>query len=132
LSCGYHDSDIFLWCDLLCRCYVAGYGSGRVWQMISIHRIDEVELMIKEGRHSKARHLIRDMLADLKRHPSSDPGMVEKNSVMTGLLTDTLETLLSFYNESNISLNTLRAARFLVHPPMKDASSERDWRRIKY
>lgn len=82
--------------------------------MINIQRIDEVEALIREGRHCKARHLLRDLLAELKRHQPADRHQAERTSIVTGLLSDTLDMLLVFYHESQISTNALRAARLLA------------------
>lgn len=104
----------------------------KVGQMITVHRIDEVESLIREGRHCKARHHIRDMLADLGAHKPSDPHLAERWRVVSGLLTDTLDMLLLFYHESQISLHALQAARMLVQLPQSSRPSGAKWRRIKY
>jgi len=90
--------------------------------MINSERFDEVEELIREGRYGKARHAIRGMLADMKQYPTpsfSQFSQDEKTSVVTGLLSDTLDMLLFFYHESQISLNSIKAARLLsqgFHP----------------
>lgn len=100
--------------------------------MINIHHIDEVESLIREGRHCKARHLLRDLLAELKMHQPADHHQAEKTNIVTGLLSDTLDMLLVFYHESQISLNALRAARLLVQVPQSSRPATTKWRRIKY
>lgn len=99
--------------------------------MIDMQRFDEVEMLIKEGRHGKARHVIRDMLAELKQHQPADGHQAEKSSIVAGLLSDTLDSLLLFYHESQISVNAIRAARLLTQScfqvtPIGRKSSWRD------
>ena len=79
--------------------------------MINQQNFNEVEELIKDGQHRKARHLIRDMLAEIKQgfHDAD-----EKTSVVKGLLSDTLDMLLLFSHESQISLNSIKAARLLA------------------
>lgn len=101
--------------------------------MINIHRIDEVESLIREGRHCKARHLLRDLLAEIRTCQAADRLQAEKNGIVAGLLSDTLDMLLLFYHESQISLNALQAARLLLQLPTSSRSAAGgQWRRIKY
>lgn len=101
--------------------------------MITIHRIDEVEALIREGRHCKARHVLRDLLADIRAHKPVDRHQAERTGIVAGLLLDTLDMLLLFYHESQISLNALQAARLLLQvPPSTRSSTTGQWRRIKY
>lgn len=101
--------------------------------MINARHIDEVEAMIREGRHGKARHLIRDLLTELQGQESSDRYLAEKINVIAGLLSDTLDMLLMFCHESQISLNGLHAARLLAQPqPSVRSPIGAKWRRIKY
>ena len=79
--------------------------------MINLQSFNEVEELIKDGQHRKARHLIRDMLAEIKQHFIE---VDEQSSVVKGLLSDTLDMLLNFTHESQISLNAIRAARLLA------------------
>ncbi|MFP5430128.1 MAG: hypothetical protein ACLGHE_03985 [Gammaproteobacteria bacterium] len=101
--------------------------------MINIHRIDEVESLIREGRHCKARHVLRDLLVEIKTCQPADRQQAEKNGIVAGLLSDTLDMLLLFYHESQISLSALRAARLLLQvQPSSRSSTMGQWRRIKY
>lgn len=79
--------------------------------MINLQSFNELEALIKDGQHRKARHLIRDMLAEIKQHFIE---LDEQSSVVKGLLSDTLDMLLGFTHESQISLNAIRAARLLA------------------
>lgn len=79
--------------------------------MINQQSFNEVEELIKDGQHRKARHLIRDMLAEIKQHFHEAD---EKTRVVKGLLSDTLDMLLLFSHESQISLNSIKAARLLA------------------
>lgn len=79
--------------------------------MINLQSFNELEALIRDGHHRKARHLIRDMLAEIKQHFIE---VDEQASVVKGLLSDTLDMLLGFTHESQISLNAIRAARLLA------------------
>lgn len=86
--------------------------------MINSQRFDEVEELIREGRHGKARHAIRGLLAEIRQQQQDAGNQDEQSSVVTGLLSDTLDMLLLFYHESQISLNSIKAARLLAQASM--------------
>lgn len=86
--------------------------------MINSRRFEEVEELIREGRHGKARHVIRALLAEIRQQQQDAGSQDEHSSVVTGLLSDTLDMLLLFYHESQISVNSIKAARLLAQASM--------------
>lgn len=79
--------------------------------MISLQSFHEVEELIKDGQHRRARHLIRDILGEFRLHFHEAD---EQAAIVKGLLSDTLDMLLLFSHESQITLNSIRAARMLA------------------
>jgi len=79
--------------------------------MISLQSFHEVEELIRDGQHRRARHLIRDILGEFRQHFHEAD---EQAAIVKGLLSDTLDMLLIFSHESQITLNSIRAARLLA------------------
>lgn len=82
--------------------------------MIDLQHFHELEQLINSGHYSEARHHVRAMLDAMQRLQHSAGDSDERAQLASELLSDTLNMLLLYRHESQITVYPVRAARLLL------------------
>lgn len=83
--------------------------------MIDSQHFHELEQLIAAGHYSDARHYARSMLNILKQQDFPHDGGESPARLAAELLSDTLDMLLFYRHESQITTYPIKAARLLFH-----------------
>lgn len=83
--------------------------------MIDSQHFYELEQLISAGHYSDARHHVRSMLHMLQQQGMPSDDRESPTMLAAELLSDTLDMLLFYRHESQITTYSIKAARLLFH-----------------
>jgi hypothetical protein len=92
--------------------------------MIDSQHFYELEQLITAGHYSDARHCVRSMLNVLRQQEIPSEGGESPAMLAAELLSDTLDMLLFYRHESQISTYPIKAARLLFHGSSKTLKNQ--------
>jgi Arc/MetJ-type ribon-helix-helix transcriptional regulator len=81
--------------------------------MLDLQQLHELEQLIDSGHYSEARHQVRSMLHTLQEARQLTDGN-QRALLAAELLSDTLDMLLLYRHEAQITTSPVRAARLLL------------------
>lgn len=81
--------------------------------MIDTQHFHELEQLINSGQYSEARHRLRSMLEQLQHYTLAPYDDEDPVHLAAALLSDTLDMLLLYRHESQITTYPVKAARLL-------------------